>query len=72
MTSIREVGIGGQRVAIQAARNYRLLRGLGITIRGAIDTLIATYCIESGDALLYSDRDVDPFVLHLGLRRAMP
>lgn len=42
-----------------------------MTARKTIDTLIATRCIESGLALLYSDRDFDPFVEHLGLRSAM-
>jgi hypothetical protein len=32
--------------------------------------LIATYCMENGYALLYSDKDFDPFVAHLGLRSA--
>jgi predicted nucleic acid-binding protein len=65
------VEIGGQDVAIQAAKNFRTLRQQGVTIRKTIDTLIATRCIESGYALLYSDRDFDPFVEHLGLRSAM-
>lgn len=65
------VEIGGQEVAIQAAKNFRTLRQQGVTIRKTIDTLIATRCIESGHALLYSDRDFDPFVEHLGLRSAM-
>lgn len=61
------VEIGGEAVAIQAARNFRTLRALGITVRKTIDTLIATRCIADGHALLYSDRDFDPFVQHLGL-----
>jgi predicted nucleic acid-binding protein len=65
------VEIGGQEVAIQAAKNFRTLRQQGVTIRKTIDTLIATKCIESGYALLYSDRDFDPFVEHLGLRSVM-
>jgi predicted nucleic acid-binding protein len=36
-------------------------------VRKTIDTLIATRCIEDGLPLLYSDRDFDPFVEHLGL-----
>ncbi|PWB59490.1 MAG: VapC toxin family PIN domain ribonuclease [Betaproteobacteria bacterium] len=66
------VEIGGERIAVQAARNFRALRARGVTARKTIDTLIATRCIESGLALLYSDRDFDPFVEHLGLRSAMP
>lgn len=65
------VEIGGQDVALQAARNYRALRGLGVTPRKTIDTLIATRCIESGHALLFSDRDFEPFVEHLGLVSGM-
>ena len=63
--------ISDHRVAVQAARNYRHLRGLGVTIRKTIDTLIATRCILDRLPLLYSDRDFDPFVQHLGLRSAL-
>ncbi len=61
------VEIGGHDVAIQAARNFRALRALGVTARKTIDTLIATRCIESDYPLLFSDRDFEPFVEHLGL-----
>lgn len=71
LTSLQIVELGGQGVAIQAARNFRILRGQGITIRKTIDTIIATRCIESGFILLYSERDFDPFVQHLGLRSAL-
>ena len=72
MTSLVIVDLAGQAMAIQAAKNFRLLRALGITVRKTIDTVIATRCIESGLPLLYSDRDFDPFVEHLGLRSALP
>jgi len=65
------VEIGGRDVMIEAARYFRDLRGRGITIRKTIDTLIATRCIVSGYRLLYSDRDFDPFVTHLGLERVV-
>ncbi|RYX80014.1 PIN domain nuclease [bacterium] len=65
------IDLGGQDIAIQAARNFRTLRAKGVTIRKTIDTLIATRCIESDYSLLFSDRDFDPFVEHLGLRSAM-
>jgi hypothetical protein len=58
---------GRKEVAIEATCNYRLLRGRGITVRKTIDTLIPTRCIVDGMPLLYSDRDFDPFVAHLGL-----
>jgi predicted nucleic acid-binding protein len=64
------VDIGGVEIAIQAASNFRQLRSLGVTIRKTVDTLIATRCIESHYALLYSDRDFKPFVEHLGLQAA--
>ncbi|TPG22309.1 PIN domain nuclease [Sphingomonas koreensis] len=57
--------------AILAARNYRALRARGITVRKTIDVLIATRCIVEGYALLYADRDFDPFVEHLGLISAL-
>ena len=65
------VDIGGQDIAVQAARNFRALRTLGVTPRKTIDTLIATRCIESGYPLLFSDRDFEPFVEHLGLESGM-
>lgn len=65
------VEIGGEAVALQAARNDRTLRALGVTPRKTIDTLIATRCIEGGHALLFSDRDFEPFVEHLGLVSGM-
>lgn len=71
MTSLVVVDLGGQEIAIQAARNFRSLRALGVTVRKTIDTVIATRCIENGLALLYSDRDFDPFVEHLGLQSAL-
>ncbi|HET8790476.1 MAG TPA: PIN domain nuclease [Modicisalibacter sp.] len=72
LTSLVVVDLGGRDIAIQAARNFRTLRALGITVRKTIDTVIATRCIESDYTLLYSDRDFDPFVNHLGLRSALP
>lgn len=72
LTSLHIVDLGGRNIAIQAAKNFRTLRVKGVTVRKTIDTVIATRCIESGLALLYSDRDFDPFVEHLGLRSALP
>lgn len=72
LTSLAVIDLGGQTMAIQAARNFRALRLLGVTIRKTIDTVIATRCIEDNYHLLYSDRDFEPFVTHLGLRSALP
>lgn len=71
LSSLTLVQIGGEDVVVQAARNFRSLRALGVTVRKTIDTLIATRCIQDGHALLYSDRDFDPFVEHLGLQSVM-
>ena len=68
LSSMTIVELGGRDIAVQAARNFRALRKLGVTVRKTIDTVIATRCIESGYDLLHSDRDFDPFVQHLGLR----
>ena len=65
--TLEQVDIGGREIAVQAARNFRELRAKGITVRKTIDTLIATRCLEEHLPLLYSDRDFDPFVEHLGL-----
>lgn len=70
LTSLVIVDLAGQTIAIKAAENFRALRLLGISVRKTIGTLIATHCIENRLPLLYSDRDFDPFVAHLGLRSA--
>lgn len=56
------------QVASDAARNYRTLRRLGITVRKTAGSIIATYCINAGYQLLHKDRDFAPFETHLGLR----
>jgi len=68
LTSLTVVELGGGEIAIQAAKNFRALRRLGVTVRKTIDTVIATRCIESGYELLHNDRDFDPFAKYLGLR----
>ena len=68
LTSLEVVELGGQEIAIQAARNFRALRRLGVTVRKTIHTVIATRCIESEYELLHNDRNFDPFAKHLGLR----
>lgn len=65
--TLSQVRISDPQVAVQAALNYRTLRAKGVTIRKTIDTLIATRCILAGLPLLFSDRDFEPFVEHLGL-----
>jgi predicted nucleic acid-binding protein len=66
--TLEKIEIGGFAVATEAARNYRKLRGLGVTVRGTVDVLIATRCIASGLHLLHDDRDFDALEKYLGLR----
>jgi predicted nucleic acid-binding protein len=68
LASLMVVDLGGQEIAIQAAKNFRALRRLGVTVRKTIDSVIATRCIESGYDLLHNDQDFDPFARYLGLR----
>jgi len=72
LMSLPVIELVGRDVAVQAAKNFRALRARGITVRKTIDTLIATGCIVNQLTLLYSDKDFDPFVEHLGLRAALP
>ena len=57
----------GHHMVEKCAKNYRLLRKKGITIRSTIDVIIATFCIENKLSLLFSDRDFLPFIQHLKL-----
>jgi predicted nucleic acid-binding protein len=65
---LRLIALGGEDVVVAAARNYRKLRNLGLTVRGTIDVVQATRCIVSGHRLLHSESDFDAFERHLGLR----
>lgn len=60
----------GKRMALKSAENYRRLRKRGITVRKTVDVVIASFCIDRGMPLLFSDRDFLPFVEHLGLKTA--
>jgi len=71
MTSLTIYDLLGTTLALKTADNYRALRKRGVTVRKTTDAIIATFCIESGIPLLYSDRDFDPFVKHLGLKTAL-
>lgn len=70
LSVVNQLQICDRMIAVAAARHFRTLRALGITVRKTIDTLIATRCIADGIPLLFSDRDFDPFVKHLGLEPA--
>ncbi|MGC1777018.1 MAG: PIN domain nuclease [Xanthobacteraceae bacterium] len=61
------VSMAGATIAVVAARNFRYLRGRGVTIRKTIDLLIGTWCIENRVPLLHHDSDFKPMARHLGL-----
>src|SRR3970040_1097465 len=61
------VPMAGDTVAVAAARNFRVLRARGVTVRKTIDLLIGTWCIAHSLPLLHNDRDFAPMVRHLGL-----
>jgi predicted nucleic acid-binding protein len=62
------VSLLDENLAPRAARNHRMLRRLGVTIRKTADLIIGAFCIEHGHALLHDDRDFTPMETHLGLR----
>lgn len=57
----------GPDLAPIAAANYRLLRRSGLTVRGTIDVIIATWCIENRVPLLHNDHDFSMMENELGL-----
>lgn len=57
---------GGEDMVV-AARNFRLLRQRGRTVRKTIGGLIATFCLRQGFSLLHCDRDYNHFAAVLGL-----
>jgi len=61
------VPMGGDAIAVAAARNFRSLRRHGITVRKTIDLLIGTWCIENRRPLLHNDTDFHSMGRHLGL-----
>jgi predicted nucleic acid-binding protein len=53
---------------VEAARLYRRLRAKGVTVRGAVDCVIAQTCIAAGADLLSKDRDFSAIARHAPLR----
>jgi predicted nucleic acid-binding protein len=66
------VPMAGEAICLAAARNFRVLRQRGITVRKTIDLLIGTWCIANGRPLLHNDRDFKPMARHLGLIEIAP
>ena len=69
LSALHQIEVCGDDVKIEAARNFRRLRALGVTSRKTIDTLITTRCIVSQLVLFHSDRDCDVLERHPGFRR---
>jgi predicted nucleic acid-binding protein len=61
------VVLGGGDVAVEAAKNYRKLGSVGVTMGRSIDTVMATGRIVSGHLLQHSNSDFEAFEQHLGL-----
>ena len=68
MESLDIEATGGHDLALAASAHYRSLRAQGVTVRGPIDVLVASFCIERDYALLHRDRDFDAFESLRGLR----
>lgn len=68
MESLDVEDTANPELALIAAQHYRSLRAQGITVRSAIDVLVASFCIERDYALLHRDRDFHAFEELRGLR----
>jgi predicted nucleic acid-binding protein len=53
---------------VDSAQLYRALRRKGITVRNAVDCMIAAVAIEHDIPILHHDRDFDPLAEHCGLK----
>jgi hypothetical protein len=71
LLSLTVVNMLDTAIALRSAANFRTLRKKGITVRKAIDAIIATYCIENKLPLLHSDKDFHPFHKYLKLKNAV-
>jgi hypothetical protein len=68
LTSLEYADLVGPEVALLAAHNYRLLRRRGITPRGLVDVIIASFCALHGFQLLHSNRDFEAMAQHIRIR----
>jgi predicted nucleic acid-binding protein len=53
---------------VRAARLFRTLRRKGVTVRGAVDCVIAQTCLDTGAELLSPDADFGHIAHHTALR----
>lgn len=59
-------------LGVEAAKLYRKLRNLGITIRKPNDCLIAFYAIENRLSILHEDKDFDFIASNSNLKVIQP
>jgi predicted nucleic acid-binding protein len=57
---------------VRAARLFRTLRRKGVTVRGAVDCVIAQACIDEGAELLSPDVDFERIARHAPLKLWRP
>jgi len=53
---------------VRAARLFRSLRRKGVTVRGAVDCIIAQACLDTGAELLSPDSDFEHIARHAPLK----
>ena len=68
MTTLPSFDLLGRERAHRVAMRYRRLRRNGVTIGKTVDVVIASFCVDEGIPLLFSDRDFLPMVKYLGLK----
>ncbi|MCP3980634.1 MAG: PIN domain nuclease [bacterium] len=64
-----DTGVDGH---VRAAELFRRLRRKGITVRGAVDCVIAQACLDADAELLSPDRDFERIARHTRLRLWKP
>lgn len=57
---------------VRAARLFRRLSRAGVTVRGAVDCVIAQVCLDAGATLLSPDADFERIAAHTPLRLWRP
>jgi predicted nucleic acid-binding protein len=68
MAGFKIVEVCGPIIAVEAARHYRNLRAIGVTVRKTVDVIVGAYCIHHALPLLHNDKDFNPMEEHLGLK----
>ena len=67
LNSLPKFEMVGFDIAGKSAKNFRLLRTRGITVRKTIDVIIGTFCAENGFKIVHRDVDFDRMAPAIGL-----